>query len=105
MPHDLKYVKYFGNHLNSDWTWKTLQLYKQYLAKQSEIIDTFLDEDVKKEKIEMYKKTTDKKQKPISRSWRFTFGKYRGKTVDEVDKLNASYLIWCKDNLGMTFQK
>jgi uncharacterized protein (DUF3820 family) len=28
-----------------------------------------------------------------------SFGKYKGKTVSEISKLNPSYLLWCTENI------
>ena len=36
----------------------------------------------------------------IGLDWVFNFGKYRGKTVEDVIKLAPSYIEWCIDNVN-----
>lgn len=45
-------------------------------------------------------------KKVLKRSDVLTFGKYKGKTVDEILKLDLSYMTWASKNLEkLTFEE
>ena len=37
---------------------------------------------------------------PDINTWTFTFGKYAGKTIAEVNEIAPDYLVWARDNIG-----
>lgn len=42
----------------------------------------------------------EKREKVIERDTIINFGKYKGKTADEIIEINASYLLWIRDNIN-----
>lgn len=43
--------------------------------------------------------TREKREKVIERDTIINFGKYKGKTAEEIIEINASYLLWVEDNI------
>jgi len=40
-----------------------------------------------------------KEEKILTKKSKFTFGKYRGKKIGEVVLYDASYIVWCIENI------
>ncbi len=43
--------------------------------------------------------STPKQELPNINTWVFNFGKWKGKTIAEVDKVAPDYLQWCYENI------
>ena len=71
-----------------------------YLSSRKDIDMTY-SEDV----IQLINDNMPLEVEPKQEDWTFTFGKYRGKTFDEVYKMDRNYLIWLRDKASMDIRE
>ncbi|HPQ79868.1 MAG TPA: hypothetical protein PLG47_05410 [Candidatus Dojkabacteria bacterium] len=84
---DVEYATYLGDCIDNNWTWPTYILWR---------------EQMRLKRVEKYKKANPiqtKNTKPIKKiklkaEGIFTFGKYRGKRISFIKKIDRSYIDW-----------
>lgn len=82
------------------------QYYDNVVRKSEHTVSAPTDSDVAKllqdntPKMDFPFGAREKREKVIKRDTVITFGKYKGKTAEEIIEINASYLLWVEDNIA-----